>query len=166
MKVYVGIDIGKSGGIAVINEIGDILTIRATPTVGGEISVAEIADLIRNLTVKDPMVVLEDVHSIYGSSAKSNFQFGRSLGIMEGVVAAMGCSWAKVAPKTWQKEMWLGVERIAKKGKSSTDTKAMSLIAVNRIFPEANLLPTPRSTKPHDGMVDALLLAEYGRRKF
>ena len=96
MKVYVGIDIGKSGGIAVINEIGDILTIRATPTVGGEISVAEIADLIRNLTVKDPMVVLEDVHSIYGSSAKSNFQFGRSLGIMEGVVAAMGCSWAKV----------------------------------------------------------------------
>jgi hypothetical protein len=49
------------------------------------------------------LVVIEDVHSIFGSSSKSNFQFGRSLGILEGVVNALDIPYVKVQPKEWQK---------------------------------------------------------------
>jgi len=34
------------------------------------------------------------------------------------------------------------------------------------LFPKVNLLMTERSSVPHDGLVDALLMAEYARRKF
>ena len=33
------------------------------------------------------------------------------------------------------------------------------------LFPDVSLLATPRCKKPHDGMAEALLMAEYARRK-
>ena len=50
--------------------------------------------------------------------------------------------------------------------KTKVDTKAMALMAAKRLFPKVNLIMTERSTTPHDGLVDALLMAEYARRKF
>ena len=52
------------------------------------------------------------------------------------------------------------------KGKSKTDTKATSLLACNRLFPNANLLRTERSKKAHEGLVDAYLIAYYGQHWF
>ena len=43
-----------------------------------------------------------------------------------------------------------------------TDTKATSLNAARRIFPGETFLATPRSKKPHDGLVDAALIAYVG----
>jgi hypothetical protein len=34
------------------------------------------------------------------------------------------------------------------------------------LFPKVNLLMNEKSSVPHDGLVDALLIAEYARRKF
>jgi hypothetical protein len=59
-----------------------------------------------------------------------------------------------------------GIPKITKQGLASTETKAMSLLAAKRLFPNEDLRATERCAKAHDGKVDALLLAEFCRRHF
>lgn len=162
---WVGIDVGKGGAISAIWSDGMVLS-HVTPVLSsGDIDVLTMYTIISNLShVK--MVVIEQVHAIFGSSAGSTFEFGRSSGIAEGVVCVSRLPYTMVPPKTWQKEMWRGVEKIKKSGKNTTDTKATSLVAVQRLFPNATLYDKskPKSKKIHDGIVDSILLAEYGRR--
>ena len=79
-----------------------------------------------------------------------------------------------VQPKKWQ-SIWEGVPiqkvptgKKNKKGEPmyKTDTKATSLLAVQRLFPNIDLRASERCKIPHDGIVDALLMAEYCRRNF
>jgi len=58
----------------------------------------------------------------------------------------------------WQKEFGIS----ARKG----NTKVQALQICQDLFPNVNLLATERSKKPHDGIVDALLIAEYARRRW
>jgi hypothetical protein len=59
--------------------------------------------------------------------------------------------------------MYVGVQE-AKKSNGKRDTKAMALIACKRIFPDIDLTLTSRANKPHDGYIDAILMAEWGKR--
>jgi len=176
MKYYIGLDVGKRGGIAVIDERGNIM-VRSTPQIAGEIDVHALRDFLVSFE-GEIHCAIEDVHSIFGSSAKSNFQFGRSLGILEGMVIAYDFPFTKVQPKVWQKEMWSGISPVlintGKKTKDGNikykaDTKATSSLACKRLFPSIDLRDTNRKTdrskKDHDGIIDALLIAEYIRRK-
>lgn len=117
-------------------------------------------------------VYIEDVRSLFGMSAASNFTFGENKGILQGVVSAYKLRYSLIHSKTWQSVAWRGIRPITKKvkGKSKgetvmkdkVDTKATSLLACKRLFPDVNLLATDRSKKPHDGLVDALLIAYFG----
>lgn len=172
MNVFVGIDIGKNGAITGITDSGNGHTETAsivTPVLpNGDIDVDRFADELRRFesTGHLAIIAIEKVHAIFGSSAGATFEFGRSAGIVEGIVKTMRLPHVMVAPKEWQKEMWSGVDKVKKSGKNSTDTKATSLIAVKRLFPKSILSDQskPRSTKNHDGIVDSILIAEYGRR--
>jgi len=174
--IYIGIDPGKDGGIAYIKANGKV-SATTVPKIGTEVDLNAYTEILRKLKYSDEdvRVVLEDVHSIFGMSAKSNFEFGKNNGHIEGILVALGMPYSKVAPKTWQKVMWEGIkiEKIntgkktkAGKIKYKTDTKATSLKAVKRLFPDVDLRKSERATKPHDGKVDSLLLAEYGKRNF
>lgn len=117
------------------------------------------------------VVILEDVHSIFGTSAGSNFEFGRGLGILEGVLEALEISYFKIAPKKWQATMFEGVRVIEKpgtkaKGRNAYDTKAMALVAVQRIYPKLDLRKSSKAEKPHNGIVDGLLMATYAKLKY
>ena len=166
MKQYVGIDIGKEGAIAIIDDV--FITYDATPKIGTEIDLRGLSQIINKIG-RDSIVVIEDVHAIFKSSAKSTFEFGRALGIVEGILSAKVIPFIKVAPKTWQKEMFQGVALMHRPSSTKktmvTDTKSMALIAAQRLFPNLDFTPTKASKKPHNGIVDALLMAEYGRRK-
>jgi hypothetical protein len=144
---YAGIDIGANGGIAVIDN--------------GQLSyskLGEVKDWIKLL--KNPVkVAIEDLHSIYGSSAKSNFSFGVNNGIVIGALECKGIDYVKVPPKTWQKAIWIP-EDIVKFG-AKVDTKATSLNAARRLYPNEQFLASSRSSVAHDGIVDAVLLAIY-----
>lgn len=178
MKCFIGIDIGKSGGIVAIIEPllldgipqGETkIEVHPTPQLpDGDIDTHQMFRILDayNSTHEIKMVTVEKVHAIFGTGAGATFEFGRSAGIAEGIVCACAVPYQLIAPKIWQKEMWQGVDKVIKAGKKSTDTKATSLIAVKRLFPTVSLTDPnkPRSIKPHDGIVDALLLAEYGRR--
>lgn len=173
--IYIGIDPGKTGALAYIDTDSGKHGSIVMPQIGNEIDINKFCDFMRQLTLGDHHVITEDVHSIFGASAKSNFTFGRVVGGIEWALVALGCKYTKVAPKMWQKEMWEGVKPVqintgkkTSKGnvKYKTDTKATSLLAAKRLFPKDDFLKSKRSTVPHDGIVDALLIAEYCKRKF
>lgn len=172
-KIRVGIDVGKDGGIAVFkDEKLDLLQV--TPNIGTQIDLRGISQILEtyyNQPHTDFHVVVEDVHAIGGSAAGATFVFGWSLGILEGILVGLSIPYTKVAPKEWQSQLWQGVKPVIKppKGESKrkvVDTKATSLLAAQRLFPNVDFRKSERATKAHDGMVDAILLAEYCRRKF
>jgi hypothetical protein len=169
INIFIGIDVGKSGAITCIYQGADWLKIKSyvTPTLpDGDIDIVEFFNILKSQDGTVSMVVIEKVHAIFGSGAGATFEFGRSAGIAEAIVNCSGLAFTMVPPKTWQKEMWAGVDKVIKAGKKSVDTKATSLIAVKRLFPKALLTDAlkPKSQKAHDGIVDSILLAEYGRR--
>lgn len=176
MKTYVGIDPGKNGGIAAIYP--DLsLDLWAMPQKDNEIDGDKLTSIIELIETgaevfhqSKALFAIEDVHSVYGSSAKSNFQFGRSLGIIEGVLYGKLIIAGKVPPKTWQHVAFKGIEKIKlpgerTKGKGVYDNKAMALQAVQRMYPGADLRKSSRAKNPHDGIIDALLIANYLKSK-
>ena len=70
-------------------------------------------------------------------------------------------------PTQWQKILFEGQTVMYKKGKDKhkKDTKKMALAVAKRLWPSETFLATSRSSVAHDGLVDASMLADFGRRK-
>lgn len=182
MKVSIGIDIGSDGAWAMF--IGNKLSYGKIPTVDKEQDINELANILLveadNKNISEDVdfkihAVVEDLHSVFGTSAKSNFSFGYNNGMIIGFLKCCCIPYTKVTPKAWQKQMWQGIRPVEKptgkkkkdgSPKYKVDTKATSLIAAKRLFPNESFLATVRSKVPHDGIVDAVLMAEYCRRNF
>lgn len=99
-------------------------------------------------------VYREDVHSLFGMSAKSNFGFGRNLGIVIAIaeIVSRGKFPVKVTPKVWQKFIGVTVKGPAIK-------KQVAEIAL-QLYPTANILGKRGGLL--DGRSDALMIAHYG----
>jgi hypothetical protein len=167
--IRIGIDPGKNGFICIVEEfssetVANYITYHPIPLINKEVDIRKLNECL-SFAGGDIHCVIEDVHAIFGSSAKATFNFGWIVGVLEALLVANGIPYTKVAPKVWQKEMWQGIP-IQKKANKRTDTKAMSLLAAKRLFPNEDLTATERSVKPHDGKVDALLLCEFCRRNY
>lgn len=159
MKVYIGMDPGKGGGFAAMDQDGKILSKVVTPIIGKEYDVKSIVRFITQFSEHDVHVGIENVHAIQSGGRTSNFTFGKGLGILIGVVEGLGIPYTMVTPVTWQKNAWSGVP-VMKKG-NKKDTKGMSLVASRRLFPTEDFLKSARSSVPHDGMIDAALIAYH-----
>jgi len=171
IKTHVGIDPGKDSFICHISN--DIVCFDRIPMIGTETNIWALNAIFCGIRLKETEseihVVLEDVHSVFGSSAKSNWEFGKINGILEALLVANGMSYSKIQPKVWQKQLWEGVamqKTLGSTGKEKTDTKKMSLLAAQRLFPSVDLRKSERAKLPDHNKVDALLLAEYCRRNF
>ena len=95
--------------------------------------------------------MIEDVHSMFQVSAKSNFSFGYNLGVITTIAIACNVMVDKVGPKKWQK--FIGV-----KEKGPAIKKEVAEIA-KRLYPDT-VLHTPRG-RLLDGRSDALMIAHY-----
>jgi len=162
-KVYIGIDIGKHGALAIMS-VDKSITYYPMPKIKDEVDYASVSHLLKGFSNMGAHVVFEKLGIIFGSSKTTAFSMGHQAGAIEMGCIAHGISFTKVRAVDWQKQMFQGVETINKTGKSSKDTKAMALIAVKRIFPDLKLTFGDRATKAHDGLIDAVLMAEYARR--
>ena len=146
--IYVGVDPGKKGGYAVIAD--DALC-------GIEVHVWDddgFVTLMKEMSKYRCMACVERVGAMPGQGVNSMFTFGKAAGFIEGVLAALGIGVQLVSPGTWKKEFSL----IGK-------DKAESIEVCKRLFPGVNLLPSEKCRKDSDGMAEALLMAEYARRK-
>lgn len=178
-KVYIGIDPGKNGGIVRISYSGIFMSKHLIPKIGNDIDIQAFYKLFMDLKEEIELndyqvhVCIESVHSIFGTSASSNFTFGYVVGIIDTIVIANNLSYSKVQPKEWQKSIWLESEIERESGKKDKNgklkpgkiqTKLTSLKACKRLFPNIDFRATDRSKIFHDGLIDAALIAEYCRR--
>lgn len=170
MKYYIGIDPGTKGYISIIDETGKFIESFPLLKNAKNIDVVEISNTLLNLSKYEDNchVIIENIHAIFGSSAKGTFNFGFIAGLIEGIIATIGLPYTKINPKIWQKEMFRGVNVITKPsttGKAQViDTKKMSFLASHRIFPTVDLRRTSKCKNEDDNFSDSLLMAEYGRR--
>ncbi len=174
----IGIDPGKTGGIVSIND-NNTIKYHFIPKIGNEVDVRKLNDIFNLYNPKEWKVVIENIHALFGVSSASTFALGHICGLLEGYIVSHEFSFIKVNPKLWQKEMFEGIPEKRKTGKVNSktgkitkgriDTKKMAELAYMRLFPNIDLYLTEAGNKSknvHDGLVDAILLSEYGRRKF
>lgn len=152
MKVFIGIDPGKDGAMA-------ILGYRYSPAVvpfdevGYTGWLRRIAEETRdNESPLEPFCVVEHVNAMPGQGVTSCFSFGQNFGFILGLLTAFRIPYELVRPLKWKKEF------------SCTSDKNTSIAVAQRLFPGVDLRRTPQCRKPHDGICEALLMAEYARR--
>lgn len=166
--IYVGIDPGASGAIAIIDQDHhDAVLVKAHLTLGAAVAMPLDAeggvDVLALHKIFDgrmhpptTIVVLEKAQAMPKNGSVSMFNYGKGVGRIEAFLRLGGWRFEEVRPTTWKKVVL----------KDTAKDKAATIDYVTRAFPGVSLLPTPRSKKPHDGMADALCLAEYGRRTY
>jgi hypothetical protein len=166
---YLGIDPGKEGAIATVDEGGLCIEVLATPMVTAEkggrdaFDLVEICGVLRRhldrgalfVTVEKlaPLPAMAGGRRMGGTIA--NFNRGMARG-WEWMLVAMGIPYHMVAPQRWQRSM------LADTGEGDTGRRA--LVAAKRLWPLTSLRRTARSRKDDEDFADALLLAEFGRR--
>lgn len=147
----IGVDPGKSGALAVIyaDENNQPFRIKVVPFD------ASVYREVISACVDESRVVccVEKVGAMPGQGVVSMFNFGHNLGLIEGLLQANKIPYQLVPPQTWKKEF------------SLSSDKQSSIDVCKKLFPNISLLATPRSRKDNDGMAEALLLAEYARRR-
>ena len=164
MKYYIGIDIGLAGGIVVLDPTRTIVDSHVMPVDKAGIEILTLDSIISFFANKPIMLVFEKLGPIFGTSKKTTWSMGYQVGVIKTICTMRNLAYTEVQAKVWQKEMFQGITAIHKPGKSSLDTKAMALEAMKRIYPGWDF-KQGKSKKDHDGCVDALLLATYGKRK-
>lgn len=149
--MIVGIDPGQTGGIAYIDTSSGASHAMPMPLMGKEIDGHELANALRGRSIDT--VILEKVHAMPKQGVSSTFKFGMGFGLVIGVCEALGIPYRLVTPQAWKKVVLAG----------TTKDKDAAATFVRRAYPSIGLTPG-RKRVPHDGMADAVCLAEYGRR--
>lgn len=168
MKVFCGIDPGKDGCLAILGYRDTPILVpfneteyanqlrRLDPHTVCSLSVGEM-ELNEYLGIRPPepfttFCVVEHVNAMPGQGVTSCFSFGQNFGFILGLLTAFHIPYELVRPQKWKKEF------------SCTSDKNTSIEVAQRLFPGVDLRRTPKCTKPHDGVCEALLMAEYAKR--
>jgi hypothetical protein len=165
----VGIDPGKGGALVALLEYTDglppVVIRHSMPLIGTKRPTVDLVELYAILTgyqeLRAPRIHCyvekqQPLPPTHGGTA-ANFARGYNMGILEGILVAISMPYTVVAPRRWQTAMLADVE--------GTDTKARALRAVRRLYPKQDLRRSELAKKPDSGVVDALLIADWGRRQ-
>ena len=141
--IYIGIDPGKDGALAELSDAGDVRVIPFDPD--------EYNTVLRTVT-GPARACLEHVGAMPGQGVTSMFSFGENFGYIKALLEAFEIPYELVRPQKWKREFGIS-------------GKNQSVEVCKRLFPGESLKRTPRCKKDHDGMAEALLMAEYARRR-
>lgn len=147
-RIYIGIDPGKHGGIAVIYP--DRASVHETPMLpDGAYDEQAMTRILR--TPRSAVAGIERQQAFPKQGGVSNFTTGLGFGLWRGMLAALGIDYAVVAPRDWRNVV----------GLTKGDDKVAAVALAAQLFPEvAGLLTGPRGGL-RDGLAEALLIAEY-----
>jgi len=154
-KYSIGIDPGLSGAIAIISteslKIFDMptMTVERNGKAKRQVSAAELSEMLYLYSGRDCHVYCERVGAVTGQGVTSVFSFGRSFGMIEGILAAFKMPVTFVPPATWVKAVGRG------QGKDASRARAMEL------FPSDQ---DQFKRVKDDGRADAALIAYWGSR--
>lgn len=163
IRVYVGIDPGLHGAVAAVDRFSAFRGVWDAPTTivkrGKKSRTVYEAPLmvhiLRSLQEKYEvqLVGMERVNAMPGQGVTSMFSMGHGFGLWEGIISALGLPLELTVPQVWKKKMLAG-------GKG--DDKQASIVRAMQLFPAAAPL---LARKKDDGRAEALLIAEFFRRR-
>lgn len=156
---YIGIDPGTKGALCFLDlSCPKPLFIDLDPNKRAAVTILE---TLRDASyMKGALVALEDVHSLPGMSAKSNFAFGGMLWRIRTILDCVPITYELVQPKVWQKVVGAPTRKFLN---GEMDLKAAIADLAQGYYPEATLHGPKGGLL--DGRSDALMLAHYLRLK-
>jgi hypothetical protein len=136
--IYIGIDPGSSGGMAILDNDGQvIITHSFAKMTEQDIHEALPTGLVRR-------ACLEQVSAMPKQGVSSTFKFGRSFGILEGLLIGSETPYRLVRPQQWQRFM-----RCLSRGDKNVTKRA-----AQQRWPQHKIT---------HAIADAMLIAEYCR---
>lgn len=155
MKTIAGIDVGLTGGIAILGSDMEITeeiptmprSLTGKARVKRQVNPAELARILRPHAQMIDICYIERVATRPAQGIASNGSLMHSLGVVEGVLAALHVATVMVNPQEWKAHFKL---LHAEKDASRT--------VAQRLFPRA-----PLGRKCDSGLAEALLIARYGQ---
>ncbi len=160
--IYIGIDNGVSGALVAISDrpspsfIGSLPMPIVKARKGNEVNIRAVHLWLTEITggnLSNAMYILEEPGG--SKSAKAATSMAGSFHSMRGFFETKLLRWERITPQKWQKEMLPGCE--------TGDTKPRALELARRKWPKETFLKTERCKVPDEGIIDAALIAEYGR---
>jgi len=97
---------------------------------------------------------VEKVHAMPGQGVSSMFKFGWGLGAIEATLTCLCIPYTLTHSSVWTRHIHKDID--------AENSKQKSAIAAAQLYPAHNFLKSARSRKPHDGMIDAALIAKHG----
>ena len=155
----IGIDNGITGALAALSPHSKIIALLPMPILrarkGNEIDIGAVSRWISNVDSPDKIVVV--IEEPGGSkSAKAAASMSGSFHALRAVCVIKGLRWHRVTPQAWQRVMLPGCK--------AGDTKPRALAVARELWPYESFLASERCRVPHDGLIDAALIAEFARR--
>jgi hypothetical protein len=166
---FIGIDPGKDGAIAYLDDEGELVDIVKMPVISGvksktkkEYDISAMVKLITepgyatNLASGKTLVTLEQLQTMPPGmgGGQANFQRGFAYGTWLGILAALKQPFLTVRPQKWQGALLTGTPK---------DTKQGSIMVAQRTWPHFDFRRSDRAKKPDDGKTDAALIGLYGQ---
>lgn len=145
--IYIGIDPGEKGTMAILWMGTKIIPFSETAYRDTLLDIAE------SKGGNEIRCCLERVNAMPKQGVTSMFNFGKNFGFIQGLLTAYSIPYELVTPQKWKKEFQI------------TGDKNSSIAVCKRLFPDVDLRRTERCRKDDDGNAEALLLAEFARRK-
>ena len=137
----IGLDPGKNGAAALLRPDGSTDIAQFS-----KMTQADIADALREWAEEGCFAYLEKVHSTPQMGVVSSFTFGKGFGFLVGCLTVLKIPFEFVTPNTWQKALSC----------QSHGDKNVTKAKAQQLFPQLKII---------HANADALLIAEYGRRK-
>ena len=150
----IGIDPGKSGAIAMVED-GKVLFVVDTPVIKPKKGKAQYDEramfqLLQGAILDGAKkIILEKVSARPGEGVSASFSFGQGFGLWLGMMAALPIPYELVTPQRWGSIMLADIP--------GDDRKARSVMAAKRMFPALEF-----TRKKDHGRAEAILIAAWG----
>lgn len=125
-RYFIGIDPGVNGAVSVFHETGEFETVFDLPIIfdnRGKKQIDEAQLYAQLLGYKILRAYIEDVFSSPQMGVTSAFNFGRSVGAIQGVLAASEIPYSLIRPQRWKDTF-----RLLKKEKDAARDKVISIL--------------------------------------
>lgn len=154
--MIIGVDNGLDGGLCAISDFdGGVVDKIPMPTMQRskkrEVDARKINEWLMSLHTPFTLAVEEPL--AHAKSSQAVRSMALSFGKIVGMAEVKGYDLVRVSVHKWQKEILGNIP----KGMS----KKFAMKIAESMAPEENWLKNKRCRKPHDGMVDAYLIAKY-----
>lgn len=148
--VFVGVDIGKNGGLGVINSDAEVLLLEAMPK-----NEAGLIALISSICDEHRQAKMWLEVPFASKPSKGFVKFCEHAGYVRGLFEALGVETERVQASLWMRHMHLSNEGT---------TKERSIETARYLYPDQCFRKSAHHAAKefHDGMVEALLIARYG----